>query len=84
MAHTEQWIWLPQEIYPDNQVTNLSGFEDKSKGNFTVAEFKKELSFTKKIAKAELLTPYGKVTCEMNEGKEPIIKYPDGVDITIK
>ena len=35
-------------------------------------------------AKAELLTPYGKVTCEMNEGKEPIIKYPDGVDVTIK
>ena len=54
MAHTEQWIWLPQEIYPDNQLTNLSGFEDKSKGNFTVAEFKKELSFTKKIVKAEL------------------------------
>jgi len=27
MEHKEQWIWLPEKIYPREQVSALSGFE---------------------------------------------------------
>ena len=54
MKHTEQWIWLPAELYPDRQNTIYSGFLDHSQGNFTVAEFKRTYRFPQKILRAEL------------------------------
>ncbi len=33
--------------------------------------------------KAELLTPYGKVICELQKGKEPVIFYPKEIEVTI-
>lgn len=50
-----QWIWLPKSEYPDNQTTVYSGFNDKSKGNYTVAEFTKTYSFDKKVTSMKLL-----------------------------
>ena len=50
----EQWIWLPQKSYPENQTTIYSGFLDHGQGNFTVAEFQKTYAFDKTIARAEL------------------------------
>ncbi len=35
-------------------------------------------------AKAELLTPYGKVICELDKGKEPVITYPKEIEVIIK
>ncbi len=50
---TEQWIWLPKNIYSENQTTNYSGFADKSIGNYTVAEFKRTYTFTQKPISVE-------------------------------
>jgi hypothetical protein len=52
--HSEPWIWLPGERYPDSQTTIYSGFLDHNAGNFTVAEFQKTYAFDKTITKAEL------------------------------
>lgn len=49
----EQWIWLSKDVYSHRQVTKYSAFETRE-GNFTVAEFKREYTFDKKIKKAEL------------------------------
>ena len=46
----EQWIWLPPSEYPDRQTTVLSGFLDKSEGNYTVAEFVREYTFERDVA----------------------------------
>ncbi len=54
MKHIEQWIWLPKDKYTNAQNTVYSGFEDKTKGNYTVAEFKKEYVFSEKVVSAEL------------------------------
>ncbi len=35
-------------------------------------------------ARAELLTPYGKVICELKNGKEPVITYPKEIEVIIK
>ncbi len=35
-------------------------------------------------AKAELITPYGKVICEMKKDKEPVITCPDEIKLTLK
>lgn len=34
-------------------------------------------------AKAELLTPYGKIICEMSEGNNPKISYPKEIKLTL-
>ncbi len=50
----EKWIWLPADKYPDRQACCYSDLTENKSGIFTVAEFKKEYSFGKKIAKARL------------------------------
>lgn len=52
--HKEQWIWLPQARYPQNQTTIYSGFQDHSAGNYTVAEFQRMYTFDKKVQSAAL------------------------------
>ncbi len=54
MTHQEQWIWLPKKLYPNNQTTICSGFQDKAAGNYTVAEFIKEYTFDRKVVSARL------------------------------
>ena len=54
VEHVENWIWLPREQYPDHQTTIYSGFLDQSKGNYTVADFKRTYTFAQKVTKAEL------------------------------
>ncbi len=48
----EKWIWLNKDFYPNNQTTNICGFEDKI--NYTVAEFKKEYSFKQNVKEINL------------------------------
>ncbi len=54
MTHKEQWIWLPESIYPNPTHNILSGFDDKQGVEYIVAEFKKEYVFPKKIISASL------------------------------
>ena len=50
----EKWIWLSEREYPDRQFCCYSDLTEEKSGLFTVAEFKKEYNFGKKIAKASL------------------------------
>lgn len=50
----ENWIWLPTDKYPDRQTCCYSDLTDDKSGQFTVAEFKKEYGFDKKIVSAKL------------------------------
>lgn len=50
----EKWIWLSEELYPNNQTTIFSGFLDKENGNYTVAEFCREYTFEKVVTAATL------------------------------
>ncbi len=50
----ENWIWLPTDKYPDRQTCCYSDLESDKSGLFTVAEFKKNYSFDKKIKSAKL------------------------------
>ncbi len=54
MQCKDSWIWLPEDIYPNDQATVFSAFSDKSEINHTVAEFKKEYVFSKKVVQAQL------------------------------
>ena len=45
----DQWIWLPESLYPDSQKTKFDALEDTSTESFIVAEFKREYRFTKDI-----------------------------------
>ncbi|MBO5360049.1 MAG: hypothetical protein J6B25_04310 [Clostridia bacterium] len=50
----ENWIWLPTDKYPDRQTCCYSDLESDKSGLFTVAEFKRNYSFGKKIKSAKL------------------------------
>lgn len=54
MHHTEQWIWLPKNKYPNNQKTIFNGFNYDVDNSYTVAEFDKKYSFSQKIISAAL------------------------------
>ncbi|MBQ8345658.1 MAG: hypothetical protein IJY42_05270 [Clostridia bacterium] len=54
MKHLEQWIWLPESEYPNEQTTVYSGFFKANVNNYTVAEFVKTQSFSQKIIRADL------------------------------
>ena len=47
-----QWIWLPEERWPDSQRTAFSKFSEP--GGYAVAEFKKEYRFPQKVTRAAL------------------------------
>ena len=61
MKHTEQWIWLPKNKYGNEPGMKMLTLSPTLLGL--------------EAAKAELLTPFGKVICKMEKGKEPIITY---------
>ncbi len=50
----EKWIWLPEDKYPDRQCCCYSDLGDDRSGEFTVAEFKKEYAYGKKIVSAKI------------------------------
>lgn len=58
MTYIENWIWLDDKKYPDSQTTFYSGFSSskfqENNGNYTVAEFKKQYVFNKKVTMALL------------------------------
>ncbi len=54
MQHNEQWIWLPEKIYKNEQTTVYSGFNKSKADNYTVAEFKRTYAFSQKVVRAEL------------------------------
>ena len=54
MKHTEQWIWLPRDQYPDDQTTILSGLARRGNSHYAVAEFRKTLSFNQKVIRADI------------------------------
>ncbi|MBR3691860.1 MAG: hypothetical protein IKL89_04070 [Clostridia bacterium] len=54
MNHTEQWIWLPESLYKNEQTTVYSGFNRGEADNYTVAEFQKTYVFPQKVIRAEL------------------------------
>lgn len=153
MNHTEQQIWIPEAIYGNEQTTSFSG-TDNSAENYTVAEFEKGYSFSKRVvaklrfsgdtsfqlfcngriapeptycfdyshawggtplyslpkallgleitkpgmkkiklspsllglskARVELLTRFGKVVCEMEEGEKPQISNPKEINVILE
>lgn len=55
IRHSEKWIWLPRDIYPQNQTTSFSGLTDRTPDqNYTVAEFKRKYAYSKKIIQAQI------------------------------
>lgn len=58
MNAKDNWIWLDEDIYPDNKTTVYSALlsedEIKRNGNYCVAEFKKEYFFEKTVTRAKL------------------------------
>ncbi|MBQ7058087.1 MAG: hypothetical protein IJM83_02100 [Firmicutes bacterium] len=52
--HTEQWVWLPEDRYPDSQTTIYSALIEKARGNYVVAEFSREYVFTRKVVSARI------------------------------
>lgn len=54
MNMTENWIWLPEDKYPESQVTRYSCFDHTKLNNFAVADFKKIYEFDKKIKNVQI------------------------------
>ena len=55
MRPVEQWIWLPEERYPGNQITRYSErVNNHIAGNYTVAAFSIEYLFPKAIQSVDL------------------------------
>lgn len=50
----ENWIWLPEDKYPDRQTCCYNDLCSERYGKYTVAEFKKDYKFDKKIKSAKL------------------------------
>lgn len=54
MQHIEQWIWLPKDLYQEDQYTIISGFYRNQADHYTVAEFERNYTFEKKVIEAKL------------------------------
>ncbi len=54
MKNIEKWIWLPAEKYKSEQNTVYNAFSEEKSNAYTVAEFKRTYTFSKKVARAEL------------------------------
>ena len=54
MDHKEQWIWLPEDRYPDHQTTRYSERDRTHENNYAVAAFSKDYSFQKPIRDVEI------------------------------
>ena len=54
MSINEQWIWLPSQLYPNDQKTNYNAFTDKPDKGYAVAEFLKSYTFDEKAVSVKL------------------------------
>ena len=54
LNHSENWIWLPEDAYPANQDTVFSALIDTARGNYTVAEFRRDYAFDRPVVSARL------------------------------
>ncbi len=54
MREAEQWIWLPENLYPGCQITPADRCVKNYKRNYRVAEIKKEICYDKEITGVEL------------------------------
>ena len=55
MRPLEQWIWLPESQYPNNQTTRYSQLTHKNKeNNYTVAAFERNYRFAAPISQVHL------------------------------
>ena len=55
MRPVEKWIWLPESVYPQNQITRYSErVHVRKELNYTVASFTREYCFGKEIAEVSL------------------------------
>ncbi|MBQ8408950.1 MAG: hypothetical protein IJY39_08810 [Clostridia bacterium] len=52
IKHMEKWIWLPCEKYPEHQTT--PSYSCDGSGKVTVAEFKREYRYEKRVVSAAL------------------------------
>ena len=76
--HSHAWGGTPLYSLPKA----LMGFEITKPG---MKEIKLSPSLLGlEYAKVELLTPYGKVICELQEGKKPSIQHPKEVNVIIE
>ena len=54
MLHTEQWIWLPDNIYPESQSAVPTLLFSWDTSGYAVAEFTRQYRFPAKILRAEV------------------------------
>ncbi len=54
MRNTEQWIWLPENLYPQCQTTMYDRYKKDYKRNYIVAEFKKDHGYEKEISSVSI------------------------------
>lgn len=55
MHFSEKWIWLPKVKYPERQLSRVSNFRgNKPWYRYTVADFKKDYVFPKRVEKLHL------------------------------
>ncbi len=54
MKELEQWIWLPERLYPQCQTTMPERSAKNYKRNYKVAELRKEISYGKEIISADI------------------------------
>ena len=50
----EKWIWLPEDRYPDSQITIYSALLENAKANYVTAEFSREYRFAEKVVSAKI------------------------------
>ena len=48
MRH-DKWIWLPEDLYPNDQKTRFDALSDAPDDTYVVAEFQRKYVFDKKI-----------------------------------
>jgi len=54
MEHKEQWIWLPEELFPQRQTTCYSQRDSTHENNYTAVTFSRDYSFQKPIREVVL------------------------------
>ncbi len=50
----EKWIWLPEDRYPDSQITIYSALLENAKANYVTAELTREYRFAEKVVSAKI------------------------------
>ena len=86
MRPVEQWIWLPEADYPQNQITRYSErVHKRTEKNYTVAAFSKAYCFPKAIEQVQLRfsgdTAFALFCNERHIANGPVLPGGDFLDI---